>query len=589
MGNEMGNSNASGLKEEGIATVEATENSAPEANHVQEENQIVPEGGEDKDFHEKIDNQMSDGNEVLPIESDDAGGEDSGIQGLSSPEDVEHSLEKETESGLAENLLGTSDHQIRKQTSIRREPLESVAPEFANRDEHEVGEVHEEGNKGSPELPSCQAEEEGKSLETQTAQNLDEPVVSDAVNLTEETIKDDSLVKEIASQENLADTSINNNGCESTSQEVPNDSSKSAQEAISKVNSPNSFEQVSSEMSLSRNGSSKSADEAVSKVNSSESFEQVPTEMSLTRNGSSKSAEEGISLINLNSFEQVPNEMNLSRNGSSKSAQEAVSRVNSSNSLEVPQPQDKCIVVNENETKHHPERIHEQAGNELKNDKINASQPESVLVDTSSVDGNEIYQFETVPTELTVTETEQTEKKEDIRAMEEKEENLKALGFDTEGRETPEQSISQSYCADYINSLLTGLNQENVVSNTLGENPSSRKSPSFDFDLSLEARSEESDQTPLLHQNKTKTRSLSTLDGSVQYQAVLVEEKTIEVERSDSDKQRVPFFNFLKEEEKKEDGVADEKREVVITKRREKRKPRPSLFSTCICCAAAIN
>ncbi|XP_057470282.1 uncharacterized protein LOC130759171 [Actinidia eriantha] len=589
MGNEMGNSNASGLKEEEITTVEATENSAPEANHLQGENQKVPEG-EDKDFHEKIDNQMSDGNEVLPIESDDAGGEESGIQGASSPEDVEHSLEKETKSGLAENFLGTSDHQIRKQTSIRREPLESVASESAYRDGHELAEVQEEGNKGSPESPSCQAEEEGKSLETKTAQNLAEPLVSDAVNLTEEMIKDDSLVKEIASQENLADTSINNNRCESTSQEVPNDSSKSAREAISKVNSSNSFEQVSSEMSLSRNGSSKSVDEAVSKVNSSESFEQVPTEMSLSRNGSSKSAEEAITLINSsNSFEQVPNEMNLSRNGSSKSAQEAVSRVNSSNALEVPQPQDKCIVVTENETKHHPEPIHEQVVNERKNDKINASQPESVLVDTSSVGGNEIYQFETVPTELTVTETEQTEKKEDIKAMEEKEESLKALGFGTEGRETPEQFISQSYCADYINSLLAGLNQENVVSNTLGENLSSRKSPSFDFDLSLEARSEESDQTPLLHQNKTKTRSLSTLDGSVQYQAILMEEKTIEVERSDSDKQRVPFFNFLKEEEKKEDGVVDEKREVVITKRREKRKPRTSLFSTCICCAAAIN
>ena len=59
--------------------------------------------------------------ETLPIESDDASGDqDSGTQAASSPEDVEHSLEKETESGLEENLLGTSDHQIRKQTSIRR-------------------------------------------------------------------------------------------------------------------------------------------------------------------------------------------------------------------------------------------------------------------------------------------------------------------------------------------------------------------------------------------------------------------------------------------------------------------------------------
>ena len=52
--------------EEEIITVEATENSAPEANHVQGENQIVPEG-KDKDFHEEIDNQMSDGNGLFPI------------------------------------------------------------------------------------------------------------------------------------------------------------------------------------------------------------------------------------------------------------------------------------------------------------------------------------------------------------------------------------------------------------------------------------------------------------------------------------------------------------------------------------------
>ena len=47
--------------EEEITTVEATKNSAPEAHHVQGENQIVLEV-EYKDFHEKIDEQTSDGN-----------------------------------------------------------------------------------------------------------------------------------------------------------------------------------------------------------------------------------------------------------------------------------------------------------------------------------------------------------------------------------------------------------------------------------------------------------------------------------------------------------------------------------------------
>ncbi|PSR92768.1 Neurofilament medium polypeptide like [Actinidia chinensis var. chinensis] len=612
MGNEMGNSNVSGLEEEEIPTVEATKNSGPEANHVQGENQIVLEG-EDKDFHEKIDDQTSDGNEMLPIESDDEGGDqESGTQAASSPEDLEHSLDKETESGLEANLLGTSDHQIRKQTSIRREPLEFVAPESNNFDEHEHSEVHvelieEEGNKGSAESSSCQAEAKGNLLEeTETAQNLAEIVVSEAANLTEETIQDESLVKEI-----VAAMSINDDRRESMSEEVPsemnltrNDSSKSADKAVSKTNSSNSFEKVPSEMSLSRNGSSKSAEEAISLINSSNYFEQVPNEMSLSRNGSSKSDQEAISMVNsLNTFEQVPTEIYF-RNGSSNSSQEAVSLVNSSSSLEEgPQTEDKCMVlvedmnvvsnIPENETKHHPEPVHEPAMNESKNDEINASQPESMLVDSSSIGGNETYQFETDPTEFTVTEqseeTVQTEKEEDIKAMEEKEENLKTLGSGTEERETLAQPISQSSCVEYINSLLTGLNQENVVSNALGFSPSVRKSPSFDFDLSLEARSEESDQTPLLHQNKTKTRSLSTLDGSVQYRAILLEEKTIEVERSNLDKQRAPFLNFLIEEEKKKDGGVDEKREVAIMKRREKRKPRPSLFSTCICCAAAIN
>lgn len=66
---------------------------------------------------------------MLPIESDDEGGDqESGTQAASSPEDLEHSLDKETESGLEANLLGTSDHQIRKQTSIRRGQFDTFFP-----------------------------------------------------------------------------------------------------------------------------------------------------------------------------------------------------------------------------------------------------------------------------------------------------------------------------------------------------------------------------------------------------------------------------------------------------------------------------
>ncbi|KAA8527660.1 hypothetical protein F0562_035471 [Nyssa sinensis] len=154
--------------------------------------------------------------------------------------------------------------------------------------------------------------------------------------------------------------------------------------------------------------------------------------------------------------------------------------------------------------------------------------------------------------------------------------------------------------------------------------PELRKSPSFDFDLSLEVRYD-SDQTPLLHHDKTATRSIPSRDDDkvgksiskprydlvqLKYEALPVEEKTIKMERSDSEKSRTPFLSFLNKDEQtyvvvspeKQDGhVADKKEvkeswnspteEVPLTtpKGSGKRKPRSSLFSTCICCAAAIS
>ncbi|KAL3634482.1 hypothetical protein CASFOL_021536 [Castilleja foliolosa] len=67
-----------------------------------------------------------------------------------------------------------------------------------------------------------------------------------------------------------------------------------------------------------------------------------------------------------------------------------------------------------------------------------------------------------------------------------------------------------------------------------------KKSPSFDFGLPFNARPGESDQTPLLY-NGTATRSFSSMryqNRSVQteqYEAVEIEEKTIRMERSNSE------------------------------------------------------
>jgi hypothetical protein len=150
-----------------------------------------------------------------------------------------------------------------------------------------------------------------------------------------------------------------------------------------------------------------------------------------------------------------------------------------------------------------------------------------------------------------------------------------------------------------------------------------RKSPSFDLDLRIEARSEESDQTPLLYQDKITVESLSDQsDVSLQSphllsqcsqetrRALPVEEKVIALERSDSEKSRTPFLGFLKEDEeahavvtpKKQDNHAAAKKttkdlwnsptkEVASAspKGKEKHKRRTSLFGQCMCCATVIN
>ncbi|XP_075656103.1 uncharacterized protein LOC142626193 [Castanea sativa] len=154
-----------------------------------------------------------------------------------------------------------------------------------------------------------------------------------------------------------------------------------------------------------------------------------------------------------------------------------------------------------------------------------------------------------------------------------------------------------------------------------------RKSPSFDLDLRIEARGEESDQMPLLFQDKATMESSSgqtdvSLGNPVahvgykhnqhmlQYQAMPVEEKVITLERSDSEKSKTPFLGFLKEEEETQFVVTPQKQEnhavskkatrelcnlsteeaeSTAPKGKEKRKHRSSFFGNCMCCATMIN
>ncbi|KAK4854866.1 hypothetical protein QYF36_001994 [Acer negundo] len=142
-----------------------------------------------------------------------------------------------------------------------------------------------------------------------------------------------------------------------------------------------------------------------------------------------------------------------------------------------------------------------------------------------------------------------------------------------------------------------------------------QKSPSFGLDLRIEARSEESDRTPLLYQDKTAIEDFSTqayisLGNSIEHthngqdkdmldtQAMPVEEKVVRMERSDSEKLKTPFLGFLKEEEEvhilitpqKQDNKGN-KEQVTLTspKSKEKRRPRSSLFTNCMCCTTVIN
>lgn len=144
-----------------------------------------------------------------------------------------------------------------------------------------------------------------------------------------------------------------------------------------------------------------------------------------------------------------------------------------------------------------------------------------------------------------------------------------------------------------------------------------RKSPSFSLDLQNEAKNDESDRTPLLYQDKAEIKSSPSQDEislgnpltvsgySTQDQAMLLEEKVVTLERSDSDKSKSPFLGFLKEEEEAHIVVTPQKQKETkdlwrssstkettssaSTKGKEKRKARSSLFGNCMCCATVIN
>ncbi|KAG9160049.1 hypothetical protein Leryth_005790 [Lithospermum erythrorhizon] len=141
------------------------------------------------------------------------------------------------------------------------------------------------------------------------------------------------------------------------------------------------------------------------------------------------------------------------------------------------------------------------------------------------------------------------------------------------------------------------------------------KCPSFDFGIPLDARCEESDQTPFLQPHKSLFRSLSISSKtandrhSLDYESIVVREKKIRVERSDSCHSSAPLHSIMKEEtnnaeifsqkNKSNDsnmkGEDDSGRSMKVELESSSpfnagsRKTRSSFFSTCLCCSTAIN
>ncbi|KAI3442012.1 uncharacterized protein J3R85_001591 [Psidium guajava] len=175
----------------------------------------------------------------------------------------------------------------------------------------------------------------------------------------------------------------------------------------------------------------------------------------------------------------------------------------------------------------------------------------------------------------------------------------------TPGAETKLEKISGS--------LSTGLKSYSDTN----IHPQLQKSPSFDFDLLIGSRSEESDQTPLLFPDRSTFRSTSMKGRCDRAERVeCLGEKTVRMDRSDSEKSKTPFLGLSKKEQEDDEkqeacGVAASQKQVVkgaeskaskamwgvpteevgstSPKGKEKRKLRSSLFGNCMCCATAIN
>lgn len=244
MGNEMGNNNTSGLREEDSTTDEAQEKSvqAPtNANVVKEENHVVP-AGESKDYHEKVTgldcddrkgsgdthdhNQTSDEAEHAEVhptpetfsfvehaeahptpespkaetKPNEVGGGDIEFHPASFPNELEGD-EKSTESDLEETVLGANSNQLERQASFKKEEQEimSVSTFVTISPSHD---------------PEPQESMDLKFDQQEFIENHSEQSVKDSTNSleTSENILGSNVVEDIITKENGACASDNLDG-----------------------------------------------------------------------------------------------------------------------------------------------------------------------------------------------------------------------------------------------------------------------------------------------------------------------------------------------------------------------------------------
>ncbi|CAN6677232.1 unnamed protein product [Malus baccata var. baccata] len=302
MGNEMGNNNTSGLRDEENTTVgEVADKPLAEttlANDTKEENEVVPED-EGKDFHENITNLASDDPKriqdtcvddqtsdiTVQLESNEAGEEDGKMQ--LDPSINNSGYEKPVERDIEENdLQGTIEHHFEKQASFNKE---------------------EEGTMSTSHDP-------GPKESTHVELHHHEMATVDA---DDRTVEDVSGSLEGGSEDSLGsnpDFEVNGHLSDAEALEIVG-------ESVDPV-----MEKQRDDLLLEPKASQEQF----------ESFEE--------NNGINGV----LSGLGNESHEKFPNEMDLIGNYCSEFEQEAVRVRKSPNShLEAPEPEDKCMIVEE--------------------------------------------------------------------------------------------------------------------------------------------------------------------------------------------------------------------------------------------------